>query len=143
MTVQLQQYIGKHAIVTIFDPRNPDAVIVDAEEYIVTKPNPARLKATSLKTGKGYEIPRTIAKFTRAATEAEIASVEKKLPEGVRLGALINAHIVHRQWKFPKNQKFVVLAVNADTVKIIEVGGNATNQAWSIAYAGVTGVAKP
>lgn len=138
-----QQYIGKHSIITVIDPLHPDVEIINPEEYIVTKPNTVNHRAVSLKDGKSYNVPRKIAKFVRFATEDEIAKVENKLPEGVRLGALITAHIVHRQWKFSKTQKFVVLAVNPDTIKIIEAGGNNTNQAWTIGYSGVTGVVKP
>lgn len=138
-----QQYIGKHSIITTFDPRHPDVEIINPEEYIVTKPNPANLRATSLKDGKSYNVPRPIAKFVRFATEDEIAKVENKTPEGVRLGAQITATSTHRKWKFPKTQKFVVLAVNADTVKIIELGGNDLGQMWTIGFNGITGVVKP
>jgi hypothetical protein len=138
-----QQYIGKHCIIVVIDPLHPDVEVINPEEYIVTKPNSVNHQAVSLKDGKSYNVPRKIAKFVRFATADEIAKVEKKLPEGVRLGALITAHIVHRQWKFSKTQKFVVLAVNANTIKIIEAGGNDLNQTWNIGYAGVTGVVKP
>ena len=129
-----QQYIGKHCIVTIaangIDP---------TEEYIVLKPNPKNFIVKSLKTGTELNAPRVLLSFVRFASAEEIEGSENKLPDGVRVGGIVTAWVNGAKWKFAKGQKFVVLGINQETVKVTDLGGK-SGQVWNLAYASITGV---
>lgn len=130
-----QQYIGKHCIVTV-TARDIDPT----EEYLVVKPNPKNVIIKPLKGGRELNGPREILKFVRFATPDEIAGTEKKLMDGVRPGAVVNAFVDSPKWKYAKTQKFVVLKVNENTVNVVKLGGETVGRGWNVSYGAVTGV---
>lgn len=91
-----------------------DIIVCQGKEYLVTKFNPQKFKATDLATGKTWNIPYYMAEFVRKATNADRA-FEVELANT----AFVLGEVVHF-----KLALYVVLGVTGTGLKLAKLGGD-------------------
>lgn len=98
-----------------------DIVTCQGAEYIVTKCNPANLKARHLETGKSWNIPRYAAVFVRKAVATDYAQKIEAISQSFVLGAVV---------QFANNAKagksaHVVLGISSSGLyRVAKLGGD-------------------
>lgn len=96
------------------EARVDDIILCQGKEYLVTKLNPKKFKATDLATGKTWNIPYYMASFDRKATNADRA-VEITLADT----ALVLGDVVQF-----KGALFAVLGSTSTGLKLAKLGGD-------------------
>lgn len=96
------------------EARLNDIIGCQGKEYLVTKLNPKKFKATDLATGKTWNIPYYMADFVRKAN-----AVDKTINDTVSSKALVLGEVVQF-----KSELYVVLGSTTAGLKLAKLGGD-------------------
>lgn len=93
-----------------------DIISCDGDEFIVTKVNPANLKARNLRTGQPWNINKYLASFVRKSTPMDHVQTVEAVSQAFVLGSVV---------EFGAKGLYVVVAVSSDgTYRIAKLGGD-------------------
>lgn len=96
------------------EARIHDVVECQGKNYLVTKLNPKKFKATDLATGKTWNIPYFMANFVRKSTPADRTFEIELQQKALVLGEVVQF----------KTQLYVVIGVTAGGLKLVKLGGD-------------------